>query len=109
MNEGYSVAYSSYALKDIGRIHGYIAFDLNEPGYALRTVKKIVDVTKSLCFMPERFSLVEGLSYMGEALHRAFAGNFLIFYVVIKTERRVIVARICHSGQDVKTLLEETI
>ncbi len=98
----YDVLFSDEALNDLEEIYRYIAFSLQVPVAAGMQVNRIKAEIRSLCSMPERYTLVDWEPWHSIKMHRVIVDNYIVFYLVDNCEAVVDIVRIFYGGRDIE-------
>lgn len=107
MIDCYQIHYSVGAYEELNEIYEYIWGVLGALKAASRIVKTIQNAIEGLRFMPERFALAEGRSYMGLPVRKMPVERYNVFYQVKKESLLVFIISILRKGRKVKKRLEE--
>jgi plasmid stabilization system protein ParE len=87
----YKIKWSPKAAEDVEAIASYIAQD--SPAYAAAVVKKILEITRSLSFLPFAGRVVP--EFDEEAIREQFAYSYRVIYRV--TGETVTIAAVIHG------------
>ena len=107
MSEDWKIVIQPQARLDLRAIHNYIAFQLSEPGIAVKQLQNIRKVIYSLLSSPKR-RLVDFEPWRSRGIRRVNAGNYAVFFIAEEVTRTVSVIRIAYGRMDLQRLLEET-
>ncbi|MDR0288035.1 MAG: type II toxin-antitoxin system RelE/ParE family toxin [Clostridiales bacterium] len=96
----YKIFVTSDAYRDMDEIFMYVSEKLQVPDTAANLVERIYAGLNSLSSMPERYPLSRDtfLAKQGFCLLRV--SNYLVFYVVENTAKRVIIHRVIYGKRD---------
>ena len=93
------------ATSDLRGILRYIQETLKEPAIAKRVYLSIRDKINNLDQMPESFPLVRDDTLAQRGIRWILAENYLVFFVVDSSMKRVNIIRVLHSRRDWQNLL----
>lgn len=101
----WKVVFSDEAKQDLKAIHDYIAYDLVEPGTAVKAVVSIRDALRRLESFPESAPVLRKIS---ELLHvevrQLVVKNYSVFYYLKKDRHRVVIARVANGRRNIDNL-----
>jgi plasmid stabilization system protein ParE len=103
----YNVTFTEQAETDLRGIFEYIAFELSAPENAVRQLDRIEEKVIVLGDYPEKFRQYDREPWKSRNTRVVPVDNFLIFYIVDKTNKLVTVIRVMYSGRDVDKQLDE--
>ena len=103
--EHYSINLTQSAQADIRDIAGYISLELRVPLTAKKLLRRFREAISSLETMPERYALVSD-GYLATRGFRAVSvEEYLLFYTVDRSGRRVNVSRVLCGKRDWVSIL----
>jgi len=106
--KAWKIVYTAQAENDLRGIYEYIAYVLQEPGYAAGQSDRIMDTADTLEQLPEKYKLYEEEPWFSMGLRVLPVDNFLIFYLPVERKNTVAVIRIMYGGRDIGERLKST-
>ena len=106
MSKRFRVEYTPEALDDLRAIYSYIAFHLKERGIAAKLSERIRREIRSLNEMPERYAPVSWEPWASMGMRKLPIDNYIVFYLVDQSEKRVGIVRIFYAGRDVENIIK---
>ena len=108
MSKKYKVIYSPAAKDDLRDTARYIIYELKNPQAAKNVTNRIRSAVKSLCKMPDRYSLVDWEPWASMKTHKVPVGNYIIFYFIEDDAATVTVNRIFYAGRDIEHIIQDS-
>lgn len=105
--EHYKLTVYETAKADMRDAVTYVSKTLREPETARSLLQRFRETVLSLALMPERFGLVSDRYLAALGLRMAPVGNYLIFYTVDISTRRVDVVRVLYGRRDWMQILKD--
>ncbi len=102
----YSVIYSPKSMADLKSIYRYIAFRLKSPSAARNQVNRIRNMTRSLDYMPARFSCADSEPLKNLGIHKAPVDKYIVFYTIDEKDKKVNISRVAYGGRDLKSIFD---
>jgi len=102
----YHIRVLQLAQSDIREIHRYISEDLSNPEAAVRRIKKIETLIRSLTNIPARLPLVLDDYLASKGLRMMVVKTHLVFFVIREDIKTVSVIRILYARRDWMRLLK---
>jgi toxin ParE1/3/4 len=102
----YDIQLIDEAEEDLRNIYEYFVFKRQEPRFAKKIYKQIIDKLNSLKEMPFRYPIYQEEPWKSREVRQIFAGSYCCFYFV--TENMVKVFRIMYGGMDLTAALGKT-
>lgn len=93
------------AEKDLIEIRNYISLVLKMPDTAKRYLHFLHEQIENLCFMPERFPLMEAQPWCSLGVRSFIAKNFVIYYRINDKKKIVFILNIIYRKRDQLTAL----
>lgn len=103
----YSIIYSPEALDDLRAIYMYIAYELLTGETAERQVNHIRTAVRKLDMFPEGHSAIKWEPWASIGMRYLPVDNYIVYYLVDNTEKRVSIVRIFYGGRDVEHIIQE--
>ena len=101
----YALRISAAAEADLEGIASYIALDLQESVIALKQIGRIKDAMMTLGTMPERHGIVSDKYLAAKGIRMLPADNYLVFYMVNKSQAAVNIVRVLYGRREWEALL----
>ena len=108
MSDIFKVSYSPAAQEDIRAIYTYIAFELEAEQAARGQVNRILDAVRKLDTMPERHETLDWEPWSSMEMRRLPVDNYIVFYLVDKDDKAVVVIRVFYGGRNIEEIVRET-
>lgn len=90
---------------DLQSIINYISKELQNPSAAKTLLVKIVENVDHLKTFPKRFPLVNDIILANQGVRKATIENYLVFYTVSESNKRVTIIRILYAKRNWEDLL----
>lgn len=101
----YSVSLSLEAKEDIRSIAAHITYTLKNKISARNQTRRIRNEIRELNQFPERYGFVEWEPWHSMDVHKMPVDNFVVYYLVDKDTKSVLVIRIFYGGRDVEGII----
>lgn len=101
----YEVIMTPAAEEDLRDIFTYIATELFEPQTAQKLCDRIQNEILGLDAMPERHAVYQKEPWEERGLRSMPIGNFVVYYIVRKSDMTVHIMRILYGGRDIEQQL----
>ena len=102
----YSVEYMPLAVQDMVEIVLYIAQELSNPAAAERIAERLAEAGESLRDFPYAQPDYAPLRPLKHEYRKLLVENYMMFYWVTETEKRVTIARVVYARRNYAKLLE---
>lgn len=100
MPETYTVKLTKQAQRQIREIVSYIRFTLQAPGTALKMLDTLEQEIASLDHLPNRVPLTEEEPWHSQGIHNLVVKNYLVYFWVDETAKRVQVFGVVYGRKD---------
>ncbi|MBR2523548.1 MAG: type II toxin-antitoxin system RelE/ParE family toxin [Clostridiales bacterium] len=107
MKRKYKIVYSPKSIDDLRSIYMYICNVLEADGTAKKQISRIRDCIKRLDTLPERHEVVEWEPWSLIGMRKFPVDNYIVFYLVNRTDKVVTIVRILYGGQDINRQLDQ--
>lgn len=101
----YDVEVTQSAQNDLEAIIRYLEHDLLSPTTALSFLEGFEQEMSTLCYMPQKFQLVNDDYLASKGYRLTRYKKFLIFYTIAELETKVFIHRILHASRKWESLL----
>ncbi len=102
----WSIHFTSTAYRDLENIHSYITIQLSSPDTAKKLTRKIFEKIRSLATFPERYKIFQNRFEISEVIRVMPVENYLVFYLLNKALKKIIIIRIMYAGRDLDKQLK---
>ena len=102
----YRIVYSEKARQDVRSIYEHIAYELLAKENAENQVKRIIDIIRTLEYMPMRHRLYEEEPWHSQGMRFLPIDNYLVFYLPDEALNSVYIIRIMYAGRNIHEQLE---
>ena len=100
----YGIIYAEAAQNDLRDIFRYIAYELQAEQAARGQVRRILDAIRQLDTMPDRHEAVDWEPWASMDMRKMPVDNFIVFYMVDRMHKNVIVVRVVYGGRNLEEL-----
>ena len=107
MMDTYKVIYSPEAKEDLKSVYRHIAFKLFSKKNAKEQTNRIRKSIRQLDIFPEKYVQVEWEPWASMGMRQMPVDSYLVYYLVQKDERIVVIDRIFYSGRDNKHIIQD--
>ena len=94
----YEFELTEKANNDIEGILYYLSKELMTPKSATHFMDALMKGFNRICTFPES----------GEVLDNKFVGRYVIYYLIMKRQKRILILRVSHELRDVRNILQHT-
>lgn len=96
----WAVVVTKPAEADLLAIGDYIAFQLKEPGTALRLLSKIEEKIMELSEFPARCAFVREEEFRAQGYRKLFVENYTVFFTLSEQDQMVYIHRILYNKRN---------
>lgn len=96
----FDVRITKQAKEQLAEIVDYISEELCAPQAAMHLLDRLESSISSLTEYPERFQLIDDEPWRSEGIRRIVVNNFLVYYWINISDRRVHVVAIIYSKRN---------
>ena len=108
MESKYSYSFLSSARQDLRNILHYISIELDNRQAAMNLKSKIREKIELARQFPEMGALVENEYITKVTFRKLSAGNYLIYYNVDHTKKKIYIARIVYEKRDMDEIFKQS-
>lgn len=101
----FQVVITEPAEHDLQSIIDYVSKELQNPSAAQSFLNKISNSLHYLKTLPKRFPLVNDIILANQGIRKTTVDNYLIFYSVSESLKRITIIRILYAKRNWKALL----
>lgn len=103
----YKIKYTPEAKEDISDIFNYIVNILNNKTAANNLKSKLLKEEKNIQMFPYGNPEISSTGLMKYKHRRSIVNNYEIFYIIDETKKSIIITRILHHKQNIKSKLRK--
>ena len=101
----YKLEFLPVALQDMAEIIRYISHDLDNKTAATTLSEKLISSAEKLCEFPYAHPVYQPIRPLSGEYRKCVVQNYLMFYTVDESKKKVIVYRVIYGKRDVEKML----
>ena len=104
----YEFELTEKANNDIEEILYYLSKRLMTPQSATRFMDALMKGINRICIFPESGEVLDNKFVPTDMIRRVLIGRYVIYYLVMKRKKKVLILRVSHELRDVRNILRHT-
>ena len=104
----YEFELTEKANNDIEEILYYLSKRLMTPQSAAHFMDALTKGFNRICTFPESGEVLENKFVPTDMIRRVLIGRYVIYYLVMKRKKKVLILRVSHELRDVRNILRHT-
>lgn len=93
---------------DIEGILYYLSRELMTPKSATHFMDALMRGFNQICTFPESGEVLDNKFVPTDMIRRVLIGRYVIFYLIMKRQKRILILRVSHELRDVRNILQHT-
>ena len=104
----YEFELTEKANNDIEGILYYLSKELMTPKSATLFMDALMKGFNQICRFPESGEVLDNKFVSTDMIRRVLIGRYVIFYLIMKGQKRILILRVSHELRDVRNILQHT-
>ena len=104
----YEFELTEKANTDIKGILYYLSKELMTPKSATLFMDALMKGFNQICRFPESGEVLDNKFVPTDMIRRVLIGRYVIFYLIMKRQKRILILRVSHELRDVRNILQHT-
>ena len=104
----YEFELTEKANNDIEGILYYLSKKLMTPKSATLFMDALMKGFNQICTFPESGEVLDNKFVPTDMIRRVLIGRYVIYYLVMKRKKKVLILRVSHELRDVRNILQQT-
>ena len=104
----YEFELTEKANNDIEGILYYLSKELMTPKSATRFMDALMKGFNHICTFPESGEVLDNKFVPTDMIRRVLVGRYVIYYLIMKRQKRILILRVSHELRDVRNILQHT-
>ena len=101
----YQLEFLPVALQDMAEIIRYISHDLDNKTAATALSENLISSAERLCDFPYAYPVYQPIRPLNNEYRKCVVQNYLMFYTVDESKKKVVVYRVIYGKRDVEKLI----
>ena len=102
----YEFELAEKANTDIKGILYYLSKELMTPQSATHFMDALMKGFNQICTFPESGEVLDNKFVPTDMIRRVLIGRYVIFYLIMKRQKRILILRVSHELRDVRNILQ---
>ena len=104
----YEFELTEKANNDIEGILYYLSKRLMTPQSAAHFMDTLTKGFNRICTFPESGEVLDNKFVPTDMIRRVLIGKYIIYYLIMKRQKRILILRVSHELRDVRNILQHT-
>ena len=104
----YEFELTEKANNDIEGILYYLSKELLTPKSATHFMDALMKGFDRICTFPESGEVLDNKFVPTDMIRRVLVGRYVIYYLIMKRQKRILILRVSHELRDVRNILQHT-
>ena len=104
----YEFELTEKANNDIEGILYYLSKELMTPKSATLFMDALMKGFNQICTFPESGEVLDNKFVPTDMIRRVLVGRYVIYYLIMKRQKRILILRVSHELRDVTNILQHT-
>ena len=104
----YEFELTAKANNDIEGILYYLSKELMTPKSATHFMDALMKGFNRICTFPESGEVLDNKFVPTDMIRRVLVGRYVIYYLIMKRQKRILILRVSHELRDVRNILQHT-
>ena len=104
----YEFELTEKANNDIEGLLYYLSKELMTPKSATLFMDALMRGFNQICTFPESGEVLDNKFVPTDMIRRVLIGSYVIFYLIMKRQKRILILRVSHELRDVRNILQHT-
>ena len=104
----YEFELTEKANTDIKGILYYLSKELMTPQSATLFMDALMKGFNQICTFPESGEVLDNKFVPTDMIRRVLIGRYVIFYLIMKRQKRILILRVSHELRNVRNILQHT-
>ena len=102
----YEFELAEKANNDIEGILYYLSKELKTPKSATLFMDALMKGFNQICTFPESGEVLDNKFVPTDMIRRVLVGRYVIYYLIMKRQKRILILRVSHELRDVRNILQ---